>query len=114
MGECSQSTAFEILDHFYAAGGNFIDTASNYQNEESEQWIGEWMELRGHRSEMVIATKYTAAYKTYLNGQVQQSNYGGNSRKSLHVSARESLKKLRTDYIDLVSQFPFGWILRRR
>lgn len=49
-----------------------------------------------------IATKYTAAYKSHLRDSVQQSNYGGNSRKSLHVSIEQSLKKLQTDYIDLL------------
>ena len=57
MGECSKETAFEILDHFYDNGGNFIDTANNYQQEESEKWIGEWMESRGVRDQMVVATK---------------------------------------------------------
>jgi len=57
MGECSKETAFEILDHFYENGGNFIDTANNYQQEESEKWIGEWMESRGVRDQMVVATK---------------------------------------------------------
>lgn len=52
MGECSKSTAFEMLDYFYESGGNFIDTANNYQNEESEQWIGEWVEKRGVRDEV--------------------------------------------------------------
>lgn len=56
-GECSKETAFEILDYFYAQGGNFIDTANNYQNEQSEAWVGEWMEKRGVRDQMVIATK---------------------------------------------------------
>lgn len=41
MGECDKDTTFDILDHFYENGGNFIDTANNYQNEESEKWIGE-------------------------------------------------------------------------
>jgi len=31
MGECSKETAFEILDYYYQNGGNFIDTANNYQ-----------------------------------------------------------------------------------
>lgn len=31
MGECDKKTTFEILDYFYEAGGNFIDTANNYQ-----------------------------------------------------------------------------------
>ncbi|KXS97483.1 hypothetical protein AC578_9076 [Pseudocercospora eumusae] len=102
MGECSKETTFEILDYFHDQGGNFIDTAASYQNEESEQWIGEWMASRGRRDEIVLATKYTNAYKSYLGTQVQQSNYGGNSRKSLHVSVEQSLKKLQTNYIDLL------------
>lgn len=57
MGECNKETAFQILDYFYEAGGNFIDTANAYQNDESELWIGEWMEARGVRDQMVIATK---------------------------------------------------------
>lgn len=57
MGECDKETTFGILDHFYESGGNFIDTANNYQNGESEKWIGEWMEERGVRDQMVIATK---------------------------------------------------------
>ena len=57
MGACSKETAFQILDYFYANGGNFIDTANNYQNGESEEWIGEWMEKNGVRDQMVVATK---------------------------------------------------------
>jgi aryl-alcohol dehydrogenase-like predicted oxidoreductase len=64
MGECNKETTFSILDHFYENGGNFIDTANNYQNEESEKWIGEWMEDRGVRDEMVIATKVGLLSKT--------------------------------------------------
>jgi hypothetical protein len=40
MGECSQETAFSMLDYFYDMGGNFIDTANGYQAEESETWLG--------------------------------------------------------------------------
>ena len=43
MGACDKKTTFEILDYFFEQGGNFIDTANGYQNEESEKWIGEWM-----------------------------------------------------------------------
>lgn len=46
----------KFLDTFYEAGGNFIDTANNYQNEQSEMIIGEWMEKRGIRDEIVLAT----------------------------------------------------------
>lgn len=104
MGECNKETTFELLDFFYDQGGNFIDTANGYQAEQSEIWIGDWMHERGRREEIVLATKYTAAYKTHLGDKVMQSNFGGNSRKSLHVSVEASLRKLRTDYIDLVSE----------
>ena len=57
MGECSKETAFEMMDYFYENGGNFIDTSNNYQNGESEEWIGEWMEKRDVRDQMVVATK---------------------------------------------------------
>lgn len=52
MGACNRSTTEDILDYFYQQGGNFIDTANNYQNEESETWLGEWMKKRGVRDQM--------------------------------------------------------------
>ena len=48
---------FKLLDAFYDAGGNFIDTANNYQDKTSEAFISEWMESRGVREHMIIATK---------------------------------------------------------
>lgn len=57
MGSMNKESSFELLDEFYRLGGNFIDTANNYQNQESEKWIGEWMAARGNRNDMVIATK---------------------------------------------------------
>ena len=57
MGECNKDSTFKILDYFYENGGNFLDTANAYQDEESEAWIGEWMEARGVRDQMVVATK---------------------------------------------------------
>jgi len=59
MGECGKEESEKILDYFYESGGNFIDTANNYQKEESEIWIGEWMKKRKNRDQMVIATKFT-------------------------------------------------------
>ena len=60
------------------------------------------MTKTGRRDEMVIATKYTAPYKTFSEPGLIQSNFGGSSAKSLHVSVEASLKKLQTSYIDLV------------
>ncbi|KAH8708523.1 norsolorinic acid reductase [Phaeosphaeriaceae sp. PMI808] len=104
LGECPKETAFEILDYFYSQGGNWIDTAVNYQFGESEQWIGEWMEQRGIRDEIVLATKFTGMQRTEREkegGTAIKTNYAGNSAKNIYTSVERSLKQLRTNYIDV-------------
>lgn len=94
---------FSLLDAYFSLGGNFIDTSNIYCHENSERLIGEWMEKRGNRDQMVIATKYSASYRAWnFKNEPLQSNFTGNSAKSMHVSVRDSLKKLRTDYIDIL------------
>lgn len=100
LGECNKETSFGMLDHFFENGGNFIDTANNYQGEETEKWLGEWMESRRNRDQIVLATKFTSPYPS--EPVTIKSNYLGNSSKSLRVSLEASLKKLRTSYIDLL------------
>ncbi|KAJ9619273.1 putative aryl-alcohol dehydrogenase aad14 [Taxawa tesnikishii (nom. ined.)] len=102
MGTMDKESSFKLLDAFVEAGGNFIDTANNYQDEQSEQWIGEWMQERGNRDRMVIATKFTTHYKSYALGKGNAVNYCGNHKRSLHMSVRDSLKKLQTDWIDIL------------
>ncbi|KAF2165109.1 hypothetical protein M409DRAFT_67395 [Zasmidium cellare ATCC 36951] len=102
LGECNKETSFAMLDFFYENGGNFIDTANNYQAEESETWIGEWMKKNNNRDQMVIATKFTTGYRTMGANEKIKSNFQGNHAKSLRVSVEASLKKLQTDYIDLL------------
>lgn len=100
VGSMDQDQAFKLLDAFCAAGGNFIDTANNYQNEQSETWIGQWIEARKNRDSLVLATKFAMDYRSHAVGQGSQAaNFAGNSRHSIHVSIRDSLKKLRTDYV---------------
>jgi aryl-alcohol dehydrogenase-like predicted oxidoreductase len=101
MGECGKETAFEILDTFKSRGGNFVDTANGYQDGESEEWLGEWLTSRKCRDEMVIATKFSSAYRKHEKDKIQ-SNFGGNGTKSLRVSVNNSLKRLQTSYIDLL------------
>lgn len=101
MGECTKETAFAMMDYFFANGGNFIDTSNNYQGEESEAWIGEWMAARGNRDQMVVATKYTTCYPASGKEKIL-ANFQGQHAKSLHVSVEASLKKLQTSYIDLL------------
>jgi aryl-alcohol dehydrogenase-like predicted oxidoreductase len=75
-------------------GGNFIDTACNYTNGESESFVGDFAE--GVRDSLVIATKYT------LSMNPDDPNAGGNHRKSMRLTVEGSLRRLRTDYIDLL------------
>ena len=83
-----------IFDAFVAAGGNFVDTANNYTNGTSEELVGEF--TSGARDGFVIATKYT------LSIDPDDPNAGGNHRKSLVRSLEQSLRRLRTDYVDLL------------
>ncbi|RDW65114.1 hypothetical protein BP6252_10765 [Coleophoma cylindrospora] len=94
---------FSLLDAYFELGGNFIDTANSYQAETSEKSIGEWMVKRGNRDQIVLATKYSAGYRGSSREEDPiQSNFSGNSVKCMHVSVHASLKKLQTDYIDLL------------
>ena len=102
MGSMTKESSFALLDAFADAGGNFIDTSNNYQNEESEIWIGEWMASRNNRDHIVLATKYTSDYRSHAVGKNKNPNYIGNSKKTLFMSVHESLKKLQTSYIDIL------------
>jgi len=85
--------AKKIFEAYRAAGGNFIDTANLYTGGTSEKFVGDL--VAGHRQEMVIATKYTNA------APGNDANAGGNHRKNMVQSVEASLKRLKTDYIDL-------------
>jgi aryl-alcohol dehydrogenase-like predicted oxidoreductase len=89
----SKDESREILDAFFEAGGNFIDTANIYTNGTSESLLGEF--LKADRDRAVLATKYTNS----MPGA--DPNAGGNQRKNMMRSVEASLKRLQTDYIDL-------------
>ncbi|MCS7240555.1 MAG: aldo/keto reductase, partial [Candidatus Bipolaricaulota bacterium] len=95
FGWCTdEREAFEILDRFVAAGGNFIDVADSYNKGESEAIVGRWLASRGGRSQLIIATKVYFPVGTGPNDR-------GLSRKHILESVHESLRRLHTDYIDL-------------
>ncbi|KAJ5502679.1 hypothetical protein N7463_005553 [Penicillium fimorum] len=102
MGSMSKEQSFALLDAFVAAGGNFIDTANNYQNEQSEIWLGEWMISRKNRDQLVIATKFTTDYRGHALGKGNAPNACGNHKRSMILSVRDSLRKLQTDFIDVL------------
>jgi aryl-alcohol dehydrogenase-like predicted oxidoreductase len=79
---------------FVQAGGNFIDTANVYHNGTSEKYVGEF--IAPERDKFVLATKYT------LTTNPNDPNASGNHRKNLFQSVNASLKRLNTEYIDLL------------
>jgi aryl-alcohol dehydrogenase-like predicted oxidoreductase len=83
-----------IYDAYIEAGGNFIDTATNYNEGTSEEWLGEFIE--GDRDRLVIATKYTMqpSYPKDLN-------ISGNQRKNMVRTLEKSLRRLKSDYVDV-------------
>jgi aryl-alcohol dehydrogenase-like predicted oxidoreductase len=88
-------TSFDILDAFTAAGGNFLDTANRYKEGSSEKIIGDYMNTRD-RDYFVLATKYS------LYDNLTNPNASGNNRKNMIRSVEESLRRLKTDFIDLL------------
>ncbi|KAF9012088.1 arylalcohol dehydrogenase [Hymenopellis radicata] len=102
MGSMDKEASFQLLNAYFDLGGNFIDTANNYQNQSSEQFIGEWAEKRGIRDQLVISTKYSINYFLGDDSVAQKVNFVGNSTKSMHLSLEASLKKLRTTYVDIL------------
>ncbi|MEI9995033.1 MAG: aldo/keto reductase [Rhizomicrobium sp.] len=86
--------ARRIFDAYAAAGGNFIDTANGYQFGQSEEILGDL--LTGRRDDFVLATKFTMGTDPKAGILVT-----GNSRKAMAASVEASLKRLKTDRIDL-------------
>ncbi len=93
-----EKQSFEILDAFTGNGFNFIDTADTYawwvdgKGGQSETIIGKWLNARGNRDKVVIATKVGSETKEHPKDI---------SRKHILKSVDESLARLQTDYIDL-------------
>ncbi|MGW4926607.1 aldo/keto reductase [Streptomyces parvulus] len=92
-----QDRSFAVLDAYTAAGGNFVDTADSYSawvdgnsGGESESVLGAWFAARGNRDDVVLATKVS-----------QHPEYPGLSAANIKAAADASLRRLRTDHIDL-------------
>jgi aryl-alcohol dehydrogenase-like predicted oxidoreductase len=89
--------SFRVLDAFVAAGGRSIDTADVYpawapgnSGGESEAIIGEWLAARSRRDDVVIATKVFSLETRH-----------GLSAANIAAAAEDSLRRLRTDHLDL-------------
>ena len=96
--------ATAILDRFVAAGGTFIDTSNNYNQwhghgGDSEELLGRWMQSRGNRDELVIATKCGA--RTTVPGDPSDEHWEGLSAAAVDSAIKGSLDRLGVDRIDL-------------
>lgn len=83
-----------VYDEYRSAGGNFVDTANNYTNGSSEEMLGRF--IASERDAVVVSTKYT------LPTDPHDANSGGSNRKSLRRSVETSLRRLGTDYLDVL------------
>src|SRR6266581_3090972 len=90
-----EEKAREVFDRYIEAGGNFIDTADGYTEGHSEELLGKFISDRGLRDRVVLATKFT------FNAEPGNPNAGGNGRKNVSRALEGSLRRLRTDYVDL-------------
>lgn len=92
-----EGTSHEVLDAYLAGGGNFVDTADGYSawadghvGGESESVIGSWLDARGRREDVVIATKVAT-----------KPDRKGLAPDNVRTALRESLQRLHTDHVDL-------------
>jgi aryl-alcohol dehydrogenase-like predicted oxidoreductase len=93
----SKDDSRAMFDAFAAAGGNFIDTSSNYTNGTAESFVGDF--VSSDRDYWVIATKYTLRSP---GSNPKDLNAGGNARKNMMRTVEQSLRRLNTDHIDLL------------
>lgn len=84
----------KIFDAYANAGGNFLDTANRYTEGTSERLLGEF--INNDRDHFVVATKYS------LHDRQHDPNFSGNHRKNMMRSVEGSLKRLHTEYIDVL------------
>lgn len=112
-----KKTSFEILDHYTNLGGNILDTANcyawwigkgEYIGDESEIVLGEWMKQKGNRDKVFLASKVGARLKDPygirgVDGvpEWERIEYEGLSPEVIRRGIEDSLRRLKTDYIDL-------------
>lgn len=114
----NKEDSFAILDDFIERGGNFIDTANcyawwvgqQYVGHESETIIGEWLQSRGNRDKVFLATKVGAGMPNVKNlhkddggfyYERAMEEYEGLAAKTIRKGIEDSLRRLKTDYVDL-------------
>ena|SRR5215217_2418961 len=90
-----EKTSRAIFETYVAAGGNFVDTADIYSGGQSEEMLGRFVSETGLRDRLVIATK------SGFSRQQGTPMAGGNGKKNIRAGIEGSLRRLKTDYIDM-------------
>lgn len=93
-GRSDAKTSREILQQYFEAGGNFVDTANVYNDGRSEEIIGSWMQETGSRDKVVLSTKVHGRRSPHVND-------AGNHRWHIVREVEHSLRRLKTDRIDV-------------
>jgi aryl-alcohol dehydrogenase-like predicted oxidoreductase len=94
-GRTDEAASFEIIDRAFDSGINFLDTANVYSRGASEEVVGKALSRNGKRDSVVLATK--------VHGRMddEDPNAAGNHRRHIIEQCEASLRRLRTDHIDL-------------
>lgn len=92
---CSVEESEKILRAYLDRGGNFVDTANFYTNGHSEKILGDFFKANGNRDRVVLASKF------FFNMHPGDPNGGGAGRSSIRRQLEETLRRLRTDHLDL-------------
>src|ERR1700751_3980477 len=90
-----ENASRSIFDRYIELGGNFVDAADAYTAGKSEELTGKFIVDRNLRDRVVLATKFT------FNTDPGNPNAGGNGRKNIYRALEGSLRRLKTDYVDL-------------
>jgi len=97
-GRTEAPESFSIIDRAIDAGINFLDTANVYNQGRSEEIVGDALKRNGHRHHIVLATR---VHGNMHPNDALDPNKAGNSRRQIIEQAEASLRRLKTDYIDL-------------
>lgn len=104
--QCTEAEGHEQMDYAVSKGINFFDTAEMYpvppereKQGQTEEFIGHWLQKRGKRDDLVIATKVSSRNQAALMGRRDATS--GLTRDAIHEAIDGSLQRLQTDYVDL-------------
>ncbi|KAJ7904805.1 aryl-alcohol dehydrogenase [Mycena leptocephala] len=102
MGEMDKESSFKLLDAYFDAGGNHIDTANMYQDGSSEESSVNGPRLEGTETSWLSLPRHYTSLRNPRDDTIKQKNlYMGNNAKAMKLGIEDSLRRLRTTYVDI-------------